>query len=405
MTDSKKLSVRIHGIEVGILEEKNGKMRFKYNTETKYQLSLSLPVREEVYNERECRGYFGGLLPENLSIRKILAKKYKISENNDFALLKAIGRECAGAVSFWEVDEPFKVEIYDEIKFTTLTKNGLEAYIKELPTKPYLGRRMSLAGAQEKTSVCLINDKVALPIEDTPTTHILKPETKFKQSVQNEYICMKTAKAMGLNVANVDIRKANETEFLLIERFDRFCGDLRGKEAIMRLHQEDFAQASGVWAENKYQFSVKDCLKIIEQLNSPASEKLKIVSIIVFNFLIGNCDAHAKNFSLFIIDANRYLTPFYDLLCTSIYDLDNDMAMKIGDSKYTKETTLKDWKILANDLDISPKIVLQELQKQLELLPIELEKIVKEVNAEIGYEISDFVNQNIANVKNKIPTF
>lgn len=403
MADSKKLSVRLHGIEVGILEEKNGKMRFKYNTDAEYRLSLSLPKQEEVFPEKECKGYFGGLLPENADIRKVLAKKYKISENNDFALLRAIGRECAGAVSFYEIGEKINVEIYDTVNCKVLSKNGLEQHIKELPTKPYIGRRMSLAGAQEKTSVCLLNGKVGLPIDDTPTTHILKPATRFQESIQNEYICMKTAQATGIETANVEIRKANETEFLLIERFDRYYGDRNGTETTIRKHQEDFAQASGVWAENKYDFSFKDCNKVLEQLYSPAHAKSKIVSIAIYNYLIGNCDAHAKNFSIFVLNDNAWLTPFYDLLCTSVYDLDTDMAMKIGDAKYAKDVTLKDWELFAKDLDVSPKIVLKELMRQIEIVPKALKTIVEEVDAQIGYDILNFVNKNVERVKSYLP--
>lgn len=399
MEKSKKLSVRLHGIEVGILEEKNGKMRFKYNSSPDFQLSLSLPIKEEVFPEKECKGYFGGLLPENANMRKVLAKQYKISENNDFALLGAIGRECAGAVSFCDLDEPCKIELYPEINCKTLSKEGLIKHLEELPTKPYIGRRMSLAGAQEKTSVCVINGKIALPLNDTPTTHIIKPATVFRESIQNEYICMKTAKAIGLDVANVEIRDVNDVKFLLIERFDRMSGDYKDTEVTIRKHQEDFAQACGVWAENKYDFTFKDCLKVIEQLTSPAKNKENFFKCAIYNFLIGNCDAHAKNFSLFLLAEDRCLTPFYDLLCTSVYDLDNDMAMKIGNAKYAKDVTKKDWEIFAQDLDIKPKVVFDEIKRQIELVPAKLEKTAKEINSTIGNEIITYVNKNIEKIK------
>lgn len=403
--ETKKLSVRLHGIEVGILEERNGKMRFKYLENPDFGLSLSLPVRKEVFPEKECRGYFGGLLPENENMREILAKKYKISKNSDFALLRAIGRECAGAVSFCEIGEEETIELYSNINCKVLSSDGLCEHIKELPIKPYVGRRMSLAGAQEKTSVCMVNGKVALPVDDTPTTHIIKPATKFEDSIQNEFICMSAAKALGLDVANVEIRKVKDIEFLLIERFDRFIGDNKGVETTMRKHQEDFAQASGVWANNKYDFTFKDCLKVIEQLTLPALDKERFIVCAIYNFLIGNCDAHAKNFSLFHINHHCYLTPFYDLLCTSVYDLDNDMAMKIGNAKFAKDVTRADWEIFASDLDIKPKVVLDELKRQVETLPkcliqaIELAKTQSGREFNIGEKILDYVNKNIEKVK------
>lgn len=401
----KKLSVRLHGIEVGILEEINGKMRFKYDENPAYQLSLSLPPRNKAFNEKECRGYFGGLLPENINMRKVLAKQYKISENNDFALLGAIGRECAGAVSFCDINEPVKAELYPEISCKCLSKEGLVKHLMELPTKPYIGRRMSLAGAQEKTSVCIVNNKVALPLNDTPTTHIIKPRTVFAESIQNEYICMTAAKEIGLNVANVEARKVNELEFLLIERFDRMSGDYKDSEVTMRKHQEDFAQACGVWADNKYDFTFKDCLNVIEQLTSPAKDKDQFFKCAIYNFLIGNCDAHAKNFSLFLLSEDRYITPFYDLLCTAVYDLDDDMAMKIGKAKYAKDVTKADWEMFASDLDIKPKVVFEELKRQADILPTKIGNAIVKADESLGYrstigpQILSYVIKNIENTR------
>ncbi len=410
MQKLKKLSVRLHGgIEVGTLEETSaGKMRFKYVEGPKLQLSLSLPIRKEVYSEKECRGYFGGLLPENINTRKMLAMQHKISENNDFALLAAIGGECAGAVSFCKPDEPLKFEYNTEILCRPLSPDGLVKLLEGLPVKPFDGHRMSLAGAQLKTSVCVINGKVARPLYDTFTTHIIKPPMLYKNSVQNEYICMKTAKKTGLNVAEVEARKVKGFEFLLIERFDRTNSYHEDYEIILRKHQEDFAQASGVFAENKYNFSFKDCLKVLEQLTSPAKDKEQFCKCAIYNFLIGNSDAHAKNFSLFLMPDNACITPFYDLLCTTVYDLDNDMAMKIGNAKYAKDVTRKDWEIFASDLDIKPKVVFEELERQMEILPKALIESIQEVDEKFGYrceigpKIIEYVNKNIKNVKKYI---
>ena len=239
MAKLKKLSVRLHGgIEIGFLEETaTGKMRFRYNENPELQLSLSLPVRKEVYSEKECRGYFGGLLPENIHTRKILAKQHKISENNDFALLRAIGKECAGAVSFCEPGEDLILEYNTEMHCRPYSPEGLVKLLENLPTKPFDGHRMSLAGAQLKTSICVVNGKVAKPLGDTFTTHIIKPPMLYKNSVQNEYICMKTAKKAGLNVAEAEARKVKDFEFLLIERFDRINGYHEDYEIILRKHQ------------------------------------------------------------------------------------------------------------------------------------------------------------------------
>jgi serine/threonine-protein kinase HipA len=358
-----------------------------------------LPIREEVYTEKQCKAYFGGLLPENPATRKALGVRYKINENNDFALLAAIGHDCAGAVSFHTVDEPEREQTFIPLQGELISDEELEKQIKDLPVRPYLGRRLSLAGVQEKTPICVINGKMALPVEGSPTTHILKPLlSRFKQSVANEYICLKAAMATGISVPPVEIRQAGSIEFFLIKRFDR----IEQNNEIMRLHHEDFAQALGVRADNKYEVTFKDCLKVLSLTNRPALEKMKFISMAVFNYLIGNCDAHGKNFSLLHMDNGILLAPFYDVLCTNVYDLEHTMAMKIGKTRYIEEVTLRDWESFSRQLDVNPALTLEELKRQLNTLPEELEKVVKELQASIGDEILEFVLKNRENTRKRL---
>lgn len=239
---AKELSVRLNGIEVGTLSLINGKMEFLYNDKTEYSISLSLPLSKEPYKEKICRAYFGGLLPENPNMRDLLSKKYKININDDFKFLEAIGRDCAGAISFHSKTEPEKTRDFVDIKGKVLSDAELKQHIEELPYRPYMGNRISLAGAQEKTAVCLIDGKIAIPEEDVPTTHIIKTALpKYAQTIQNEYICMKLAKEIGIEVPDVEIRNIDGLEFLLIKRFDREVQN--GK--IRRILQEDFAQVLG----------------------------------------------------------------------------------------------------------------------------------------------------------------
>jgi serine/threonine-protein kinase HipA len=395
----KVLSVRLYSKEVGILEEYQGKMRFQYRKDAHKPLSISLPIREEVYTEKQCKAYFGGLLPENPATRKALGVRYKINENNDFALLAAIGHDCAGAVSFHTVDEPEREQTFIPLQGELISDEELEKQIKDLPVRPYLGRRLSLAGVQEKTPICVINGKMALPVEGSPTTHILKPLlSRFKQSVANEYICLKAAMATGISVPPVEIRQAGSIEFFLIKRFDR----IEQNNEIMRLHHEDFAQALGVRADNKYEVTFKDCLKVLSLTNRPALEKMKFISMAVFNYLIGNCDAHGKNFSLLHMDNGILLAPFYDVLCTNVYDLEHTMAMKIGKTRYIEEVTLRDWESFSRQLDVNPALTLEELKRQLNTLPEELEKVVKELQASIGDEILEFVLKNRENTRKRL---
>ena len=389
---SEELSVRLNGIEVGTLSLVNGKMEFLYNDNAKRPISLSLPLSKDIYKEKVCRSYFGGLLPENPNMRDLLSKKYKISRENDFKLLEAIGRDCAGAISFHQKSEPQLAEDFVEIKGQVLLDEELHRHLEELPYRPYMGNRLSLAGAQEKTAVCLIDDKVALPDEDIPTTHIIKTALpKYAQSIQNEFICMNVAREVGIEVPNVEIRYANGIEFLLIERFDREFKD--GK--IRSILQEDFAQSLGVQSRDKYDVTIKDCLWILNQTTFPAKSKMEFVKRVVFNYLIGNTDAHSKNFSISFDNGVIGFTPAYDLLCSSIYDCNQRIAMKIGKGKYYKDIQDSDWELFAKDIDISQKIVISELNRQRGLIVTALKKVVREQECEVGYKILEYVQNNL----------
>ena len=339
---AKELSVRLQGVQVGVLRLVNGKMEFTYDENAQKPISLSLPLQKEPFKEKVCRAFFGGLLPENPNMRELLAKKYNINVNDDFKLLKEIGRDCAGALSFHEMTEPQKYYQMLKIEGSILSDEELTKYLEELPYRPYLGKRLSLAGAQEKTAVCVINGKIALPNDDIPTTHIIKTALpKYVQSIQNEYICMKVAKEIGLEVAEVEIRKVGEIEFLLVERFDRKYSNNLECERIL---QEDFAQSLGIQARDKYKVTFKDCLKVLNQTATPANSKLRFVRQVIFNYLIGNTDAHAKNFSVYLTNDGITLTPAYDLLCSSIYDCDQRIAMKLAFyDALTKPQAVKDF--------------------------------------------------------------
>jgi serine/threonine-protein kinase HipA len=293
------------------------------------------------------------LLPESEEARKAIGKKFGANPKSTFSLLRAIGHDCAGAISFHDPDDPVVLDSLLEIKMHPLSQPELEKHIKELPLKPLFmgvdGLRLSLAGVQDKAAVCLADGKIAVPLEGTPTTHILKPTiSKFPGSVQNEYLCLRTAARLTLGVPQVKMGRAGEQTYLLIERYDRKFGDKR----ILRLHQEDFCQALGF--REKYQrFSgpgFKDSFELLMKTRIPIKDRDLLMRAVVFNYLIGNNDAHGKNFAiLYDVDGHGRLAPFYDMLCTQVYDeLTNDMCMKIGDHYDFKDITESDWQGLCN---------------------------------------------------------
>ncbi|HEU5281594.1 MAG TPA: type II toxin-antitoxin system HipA family toxin [Gammaproteobacteria bacterium] len=367
---SKKLDIYFEDVLVGLLEQdQHGDINFSYAhswliNASAFQISCSLPLRDATYNRKACRAYFDGLLPEE-NQRRIIAKNLGISANNDFSMLAKIGGECAGALSFIPHGEkPNNSQLaYREIK-----KNELVNILNQLPKRPLLagelGVRLSLAGVQDKLAVYVESDKTFIPLETSPSTHIIKPDFGFYEGVvYNEAFCMGLAKKVGLNVANVEIKQVENIEYLLIERYDRFREDyLNATSIVKRYHQEDFCQAIGVPAIDKYQCdggpSLKQCFELIRRESSmPVVDLSRLLQAVLYNLLIGNCDAHGKNFS-FLYAEGLHLSPLYDLLSTVYYkELDKKMAMKLGGEYHIDRIGLSEIDRLAEDASYAKREV------------------------------------------------
>ncbi len=299
-------------------------------------MSASLPKRAGPFGRRECRPYFGGLLPEE-SQRVAAAQALGVSRGNDLALLDRLGGDVAGAIQFLAPGEQ-PIEADPKQRQVPLGDADLIWVLDELPLRPLLagqkGLRLSLAGAQSKLPVVLVDGAVALPVSGQPTTHILKPPIpRFAGTTENEAFVMRLAASIGLSVAAVEPRTVRDRNFLLIERYDRARDDLGN---VQRIHQEDFCQALGVPSESKYASeggpTFRDCSEILRRLAvRPAGDVLKLLDAAIFNLIVGNADAHGKNFSiLYDIEGPRF-APLYDLLATVAYpELSPKLAMRIG---------------------------------------------------------------------------
>lgn len=343
--------------------DSNGEMRFAYSPEwladtAAPALSFSLPKRSEPFGRRECRPFFEGMLPEE-SQRIAIARATGISAGNEFRLLELLGGEVAGALMLLpEGDSPPSPsggtpDILDDERLLSL--------LDHLPIRPMLadenGLRLSLAGAQSKLPVLLVGERIALPAPGRPTSHILKPPIpRFEGTTENEYFCMTLARTIGLDVASTEIRTVSDRSFLLIERFDR---RIVGPGGLVRLHQEDFAQALGVPSQRKYASeggpTFKDIFALVRKATTqPARDILKLADAAIFNLMIGNADAHAKNFSLLQIDGVIRLAPLYDLLSTVAYPhLSAKLAMKIAGRARLEEIEPRHWDQFAQDIGIS----------------------------------------------------
>jgi len=325
-------------------------------------LSFSLPKQAEPFNRRACQPFFGGILPEE-GQRTAIARALGVSADNEFRLLEYLGGEVAGALTLLPEGEtpPLRSAAAPKV----LNDDDLVQLLDHLPMRPMLagedGLRLSLAGAQSKLPVLVIDGQIALPAPGQPTSHILKPPiARFAGTTENEYFCMSLARAVGLEVAPVEMRTVGERSFLLIARYDRATGPAG---ELTRLHQEDFAQALGVPSHRKYASeggpNFPDCFALLRRAATrPPRDILRLLDAAIFNLIIGNADAHAKNFSLLHKGGAITLAPLYDLLSTVLYpQLSAKLAMKIGGKAVLDDIEARHWERFAADAQLGAPFV------------------------------------------------
>lgn len=366
------LDVYLHDERAGMLERLDGaKLRFTYDgdwlTVATTPISLSLPLREEPYEDADCRPFFAGLLPEGEFLRSV-ARTFHVSAENPFTVLQEIGGECAGAVSLVApgADPPFVSAPAPE----SLSDRQLGTLLGELPTRPLLagtddddeGVRLSLAGTRDKLPVLLRDSSIEITRGRPPSTHIIKmPPPDFSGLVANEAYCMALAREVGLSAAAATPLRADHVEALLVERYDR----IRDGSQVRRIHQEDFCQATGRPPEMKYESEggagVAECGALIrEHMAGPGAAVLDFLNALFFNLLIGNADAHSKNYSLLLEGSNTpRLAPLYDLLSTRAYGrrLGRKMGMKYGGEYRPERVRGRHLDRLGDDLGIAHRRV------------------------------------------------
>lgn len=374
-----ELNVFLHAKCVGTLSLVSGRLSFQYSPQALaapafVPLSQSLPGQPEPFDDHQSRPFFAGLLPEG-RMRQLIAKQAQVSSQNEYGLLEFVGGECAGAVSLSIGDLPQHKADAGSVQW--LSDAELAAVIDELPKRPMLagkeGLRLSLAGAQDKLPVVYDGSRIGLPMHGSPSTHILKPPIReVEDSVTNEAFCLSLAKGMKLPAAEATIIRADHQSALLVERYDRHT-DTDGQ--VRRIHQEDFCQALGVVSELKYQNEggpgFAQCFDMLRSSSRPsAPHVLNLLDYAVFNALVGNHDAHGKNFSLLYRGDKPVLAPLYDVVSTAIYpELTNKMAMKLGGKYKFTEVMERHWDRFSDDNDLGKAQVRKRVRELATHLP------------------------------------
>ena len=351
-------------------------------------LSISMPLSKKEYSQKECLPFFSGLLPEG-DVKRRVSDFLHVSESSTLKLLQELGGECAGMISILPENKNCSVQksyAFNNENYELLDDETLYGFIKNINVRPLLKAkkelRLSLAGAQEKLPLVYFDKKYYLPKSDAPSTHIVKPSGDGELSTLsiNEFVCMKLAQSCGLNVPNVELKTINNTTFLLEERYDRIVN----KKSIKRLHQEDFCQALGIMSDRKYQNdNGPDITKIYSLIQKectiPLLDTKEFLKYVIFNFIIGNCDAHGKNYSLLYEKGSSKLSPIYDAICTLVYpSLTKKMSMKIGKHYEILKVTKQDFVELATCINLKSSIVLKMLDETITNITNGFDKIRNE---------------------------
>jgi serine/threonine-protein kinase HipA len=342
-------------------------------------ISIHLPLQADPFSPKATRQYFEGLLPEGFTRRSVAAWIHADADDY-FTLLKMLGRECLGAVAILDPDEPPVSAAYEPLSIEqvrNLANEGVSVST-ELVTKSHL----SLTGASGKVGLYLNPEtgRWFLPKGSAPSTHIVKQShVRLDNIVANEQLALTTASRLGIGVPFsfiINVGEGRDQDVLLAtKRYDRSFSRSRrtAKGTLMpqRLHQEDFTQALGISAANKYEGEKDSYLPRMFALlrhysANPIVDQMHLWDLVIFNYLIGNTDAHLKNFSL-LYDENLTavrLAPAYDLISTSIYPSSTrNMAFKIGDHLSLDEITPEDFKRSAKACGIGLKIAEKHFTK------------------------------------------
>lgn len=313
-------------------------------------LSLSLPLGTTPFDDFLTRAYFDNLLQERDTARADIIAKYRLANNDIVGILAHLGKDCAGAVSALpEGSPPTKVPGHLERDYRTYADDEVLEIVRALYRREPLPKELAdpspLAGVQSKIALTVLPDgRYAEPIAGAPTTHILKvPQERYERDAMREHAGMTISTAADFETALTNLVEIGGIPALLVERFDRRVEN----GWVTRVHQEDFCQALGLPARQKYQrpergadgFNVPAIRGVLDRTADPAGERLKFLRITLFDILMGNVDGHGKNFALFHLPGGRIrTTPRYDVMPTMLDRRTTDeFAYHLGSATTLKE--------------------------------------------------------------------
>lgn len=409
-------------VRVGEIEGNSSEdARFSYSKEyiagnDARAISVSLPIQDEPFSPERTKIFFDGLLPEGF-MRKSIATNMHFDENDYLSILYNLGKECLGAIRIDESDE------IQESRYEAITKAQVEELAAEGTTKSteiVIKTHLSLTGASGKVGL-YYDDKEGkwyLPGGSAPSTHIVKQShIRLDGIVTNEQLSMLAACKCGIDIPEsfiINAGKGIDSEVLFAtKRYDRIIDEtspmIGNLKRPYRIHQEDFAQAMGIASFEKYEREgshyAKKMFEIIRNYTGrPLEDQLRLWNRIVYNYVLGNTDAHIKNYSL-LYDPHLEgisLAPAYDMISTVIYaSATKDMSFNIGGIRDLDRIDEESFRSLASGVGIGERLAMSNYHKVLDRFEYAIKESAKELQ-ETGFGNAADIAERILLARKKI---
>lgn len=372
-----------------------------------FPLSVTMPLRADPYPSDVISPWLANLLPEEEQLQ-VLTRSLGLDQADVLAVLAEIGGDTAGALSFGAATDrtlwtyrPLTI-FYD----TADPRLALERHFDDLGRRPFLvgeeGVRQSLAGGQKKSALAVLGpdgapvlrlpqegDVLAIPLNGAPSTLIVKPDNPNLPGItENEVWCLRMAQAIGIEAAQTTIVQSSKRTAIGVLRYDRRVGR---SGQLLRLHQEDFAQANGLPPGRKYERGTLPGLDLKTLLETgrhvSATDALALLDQVIFNILVANTDAHAKNYSLILpVGAAPRLAPLYDVSTVLCWPHVAKTYAQCIDGKRRRPDMIagRHWEAIAREIGYRPTDVKNRVQQIVDALVADKAKIMEDVTALAG---------------------
>jgi len=297
-------------------------------------LSVALPVTSQRVSGDVVEFWIESLLPEG-ETRTTLEQYFRIRRGDGFALLAALGRDCAGAVAVLPAGENLATGSDALRPLTPAEVDRAVASLRQHPLGVDEEVRVSLGGLQSKLLLVQVDGGWARPVGGTPSTHILKPDPpEFPGLVASEAFAQRVASLAGLDAAEVRLEVFGGRLVLVVTRFDR---EVKGGR-LFRRHQEDGCQALGTSPAGPAKYQSLDGTvsyrRLASVLTDHASDHIaqlrRLGAMVTFTVAIGNTDAHLRNHSFLHGTGTLSLAPVYDAAPTAQFAGTRDLALWVG---------------------------------------------------------------------------